>query len=297
MLSKLRYFATADAAKGSKHVSDAQIAEISNYFGDRLTHIEAVQGGTSSYCCSACIDGMARFLKTGKLVSAYQDVAKEQHLLEFLYGQAAGAEILSLGRDDHPRSWLVMNAFEPRRQTVQPDHIADVLRGLGARLRHFKAPSEIFIQDNSASLLSAGEDALHYLWEQNHLSDQMTAEIRPYFALLRQKNATDFESVLCHGDFSPANLVGNGPALTVIDWEDAFWGIEGYDFLYWMTFFENRKYLSQDIFSVTPWDKPTDIAILLLIIVVKCHISLLSKDYMTYSLTFEQRLNEILSLA
>ena len=115
--------------------------------------------------------------------------------------------------------------------------------------------------------------------------------------MLRQKSATDFTSVLCHGDFSPANLVGNGPALTVIDWEDAFWGIEGYDFLYWMTFFENRKYLSQDIFSVTPWDKPTDIAILLLIIVVKSHISLLSKDYMTYSLTFEQRLNEILSLA
>ena len=36
----------------------------------------------------------------------------------------------------------------------------------------------------------------------------------------------DFERCLCHGDFSPKNIMSCGDRPLAIDWEDAFWGVE-----------------------------------------------------------------------
>ncbi len=88
----------------------------------------------------------------------------------------------------------------------------------------------------------------------------------------------------------------DGKTPVVIDWEDAFWGIEGYDYLFWLTFFDNRKYYSQKIFGKTPWGKEIEIAILILIVVLKSELSFRSNRYKENKLTFDERIVEILNL-
>ena len=52
------------------------------------------------------------------------------------------------------------------------------------------------------------------------------------------------DQVIVHGDVGPANILKSGKGLILIDWGDAFWGFQGFDQLYWLTFLKNSKDLN-----------------------------------------------------
>ena len=44
----------------------------------------------------------------------------------------------------------------------------------------------------------------------------------------------------------PANILESSNRLVLIDWGDTFWGFQGFDQLYWLTFLQNSRDLNKD---------------------------------------------------
>ena len=81
--------------------------------------------------------------------------------------------------------------------------------------------------------------------------------------------------VPCHGDLSPANILQNADgAFVVIDWEDRFWGIRDYDFLYWLTFMKNASHLDRETLQHLEHPHDISVAILAMIVIVKESVSM-----------------------
>ena len=119
------------------------------------------------------------------------------------------------------------------------------------------------------------------------------------FSLQRLQLLTDrlpyLPRCVCHGDLSDRNIMRtHSGAMVAIDWEDAFWGIPDYDYLYWLTFFNHRKYYSPEIFQTELLDPPLRQAVLILILTIKNAISYYNGTFQTNSLSMEGRILEIL---
>lgn len=81
--------------------------------------------------------------------------------------------------------------------------------------------------------------------------------------------------VPCHGDLSPANILQNADGdFVVIDWEDRFWGVRDYDFLYWLTFMKNASHLNRETLQHLKHPHDISVAILVIIVIVKESVSL-----------------------
>jgi hypothetical protein len=81
--------------------------------------------------------------------------------------------------------------------------------------------------------------------------------------------------VPCHGDLSPGNVLqdsslsGDQSGLVAIDWEDRFWGVRDYDFLYWLTFMSNARHLSSESLRISRQPHETSVALVLMIVIIK----------------------------
>ncbi len=81
--------------------------------------------------------------------------------------------------------------------------------------------------------------------------------------------------VPCHGDLSPRNILQNADGRFVaIDWEDRFWGVNDYDFLYWLTFMNNSSHLNRESLQISRHPRNISVAILTMIVIVKESVSL-----------------------
>ncbi len=129
--------------------------------------------------------------------------------------------------------------------------------------------------------------------------DQLTAaEVALSTSLL--ENLADFlveaPRVPCHGDLSPGNVLqgssrpGDQSGLVALDWEDRFWGVRDYDFLYWLTFMANAPYVTRESLRIS--DQPHEICVALLLVIV------LLKEYITLSsgITLDGRLPAVVRL-
>jgi hypothetical protein len=54
------------------------------------------------------------------------------------------------------------------------------------------------------------------------------------------------KQIIVHGDVGPANILESRSGLVLIDWGDAFWGFQGFDQLYWLTFLQNSRDLNKE---------------------------------------------------
>jgi len=54
------------------------------------------------------------------------------------------------------------------------------------------------------------------------------------------------KQVIVHGDVGPANILESSSGLVLIDWGDAFWGFQGFDQLYWLTFLQNSRDINKN---------------------------------------------------
>jgi streptomycin 6-kinase len=81
--------------------------------------------------------------------------------------------------------------------------------------------------------------------------------------------------VPCHGDLSPGNILQNADGdFVVIDWEDRFWGVRDYDFLYWLTFMNNSSHLNRESLQISRHPRNISVAILTMTVIVKESVSL-----------------------
>lgn len=249
-------------------------------------------GGTSGLCFRSELGGRRIFLKThGQSPAARAGLAKEIGILSYLEGVAL--DVRSCTMEDG-RLWLIMNELVPV-ELLDPGTIRQIVTANSRKLHDYTDKEAIPQEDNLARLLHEGDRAFALLRDQKMLGGELTDGLPAYLGLLRQA-LPHMPPQLCHGDLGPRNLMTDGRDLFAIDWEDAFWGVEGYDYLYWLTFFENRRYHGPAMFGHTPWDKTVEIAIVLLVILIKCALSLRNGKHAGNQLSFDQRLGEIVAL-
>jgi 5-methylthioribose kinase len=127
------------------------------------------------------------------------------------------------------------------------------------------------------------------------LEQATAAETRRLIARLAESFPT-LPAALCHGDFGPKNIMLAGNEPRIIDWEDAFDGIAGYDYLYWLTFMENRPFLRTAAFGQTGLSPEIERAILALVVLLKSYLAVCSGAYLSHAVSPQARIVEILEL-
>ena len=294
MLSKIAFFETddrPDITADRERILPAlrQSLQLSG----RDVTVTPTLGGTLGVCFDAEIAGEKRFLKTHLPgAPARASLAKEADVLQRLYGKTIVLDRFETSLPDGTtRLCLLMSALAPLTAPTQPADAAAIARGCSERLGDWWP-------DTLASFehyLASAARALKTLSNRGLLEQASATEVRRLIAQLGDRLA-ELPEALCHGDFGPKNIMLQGAELRVIDWEDAFHGVAGYDYLYWLTFMENRPFLHTAAFGRTGLAPDIERAILTLVVLLKSYLAVRSGAYLKHAVSPQARIAEILEL-
>lgn len=225
------------------------------------------------------------FLKThADNAECRSNLIKESHIFRILYDDVVFCKTLEFEQ----RNFLFME--ELCDASSSPETIMESMLEHRRKLRNHDAVS---INYTFESLLEVSDSSLHHLYDNLLVNKQIYDQCVSYFEILKNAN---LETCICHGDLSNKNIKQKGDMLILIDWEDAFVGPVYYDFLYWLTFFDNKEHLTKENIKKVPYDLEISIALLLLIVIVKCEISFLNNSYLNNKVSFDDRLHDVLVL-
>lgn len=286
MLSKLRVFSDRLEVLPPPKAIDFQ--RLGDALGLKLNDIKPVTAGTMGLCFTAEASGKPVFCKTHRRA---QDTAliKEGTIAANAYGERIGIHLQVIG----PRVWMISNILEPATP-LSPEQAWHLIQDYTARLAdRANAMAIVPKEDDFSVLLKSAQDALSELSYQQAIDVGTRASVE---AALTHLNNETFRRCLCHGDLGPKNIMSLAGEPMAIDWEDAFWGVEGYDYLLWLTFFENRRYYAEGVLGRTPWGLETERAILAMIVILKCVLSFRNKTHIGNTLSFDRRIAEVFAL-
>ncbi|MDD1518437.1 phosphotransferase family protein [Bradyrhizobium sp. DASA03005] len=250
-------------------------------------------GGTLGLCFDAEISGEKRFLKTHLPgTEARASLAREADILARLYdGRILLDRFEALPADGTTRLCVLMPALVPPAGPMQPAQAAAMADACSRHLGDWR-PDNL---PSFAQYLASAARALDMLTDRDLLAPATAAETRRLVALLADRLGV-LPEALCHGDFGPKNIMLDGTEPRLIDWEDAFLGIAGYDYLYWLTFMENRPFLQTAAFGRTGLSREIERAILALVVLLKSYLAVCSGAYLKHAVAPHARIAEILEL-
>lgn len=295
MLSKLSYYKNNKvvSADNDRLVSALTEALSSKY---KTVRIEPCKpGGTLGIFFFADLEGKRKFIKThlpGKNNRA--NIVKEIKILDALYGDLMIIQNVesALGEDEF--TFLIMDQLTVLSERPNLKTMREIINEYNRKLDNVfdcigQNQSEYSFQQicdeavNAAKILAAERLISYEIYCQSLECIQRYSEIKEPYSL-------------CHGDLSNKNLMLKDDKLVVIDWEDAFWGIRNYDLYYWLTFFDQRRYYSLKEFTNNQIDIRECIDCMATVTILKCFLSYKNGTYKDYSLSFNQRMLEILNI-
>jgi len=255
-------------------------------------------GGTLGLFFYAQIDGVERFIKTHLPGKMYQDnLRKEIDILNVLYHDRLYIDRRELFVDQCSYTILIMDKLNKLDRMPNIAEIQLMIHEFNEQLDCTDSRIKPLISGmhSFSQIYETGIDALEMLNQTGFLSYSVVSECQRHLKFL--ESVSEQATTICHGDLSNKNimLLGNSPI--VIDWEDCFIGIKDYDFCYWLTFFDQRKYYTHDLFQAGTGESKKKVALMILITIIKCYMSYKNGSYKSNSMTFDQRLQEILALA
>lgn len=298
VLSKIAFYETALEGQDRSADSDRLQTKLAEHFRlfDKAAVVTPAVGGTLGVCFHATLSGEQRFLKThlpGE--RARSNLAKEAGILRRLYGRAVALDCFEIeASDETTRLCLVMPKLMQLAGPMRAEDAAAVSRECSERLRGYK-PESVTSKWEIKQLLVYARRALVVLLERGLLEPGSATDVRRLIGYLEGRLA-ELPRQFCHGDFGPKNIMTDGARPVVIDWEDAFYGIAGYDYLYWLTFMENRSFLHDAAFGRTGYEPDLEQAILALVVLLKSFLAVRSGAYAGHKLTIQSRIAEILDL-
>jgi hypothetical protein len=298
MLSKLEYFESGgEVPESSVHRQALQQALQRRFCSSRgATNVTPAAGGTLGVCFHLDVGGARRFLKV-HLPSerARENLAKEADILLRLYGGAVVLDLIEVQPEGGAtRLCLVMAELSHPTAPVAAEDIAAMVRSYTRALEGCR-PADLTPGCDFERYLTHGSRAIAVLWDRGLIVRQTVAELERHLELLHRELGA-LPRALCHGDLGPKNIMTDGSKLIAIDWEDAFWGIAGYDYLCWLTFFENRRLLRSSAFGHTRLGSVVERAILALVLLLKSFLSVRSGTYRGNTVPIETRIAEVLAL-
>lgn len=294
MLGKIAFFETddrPDIAADRARILPALQQQLQS--SGRNAMVTPVLGGTLGICFDAEIAGEKRFLKTHLPdAAARASLAREADILERLYSRTIVLDRFEVAlADGTSRLCLLMPALAPLPAPIEPADAAAMARECGERIGDWR-PDDLPAFEH---YLVAANRALQTLSDRGLLEQPSATEMRGLMLLLAER-LPNLPAALCHGDFGPKNIMLEGTVPRIIDWEDAFLGIAGYDYLYWLTFMENRPFLQTAAFGRTGLSPDVERAILALVVLLKSYLAVCSGAYLKHAVSAQARIAEILEL-
>lgn len=293
MLSKLRCSGAEIRSIAAYDRSEIK-QDLTDFFGANLAELRLVTGGTLSVCFEGKLHGSPRFFKTHTMPSGRETIRREAAFLK-VTAPDVQARLTHIEGDTSGRVWLHTKKLEPCRQLI-PTEIRDLIEGYEEGLRICtRLTDQVPSGHNIHMLLLEAESAAVFMADRNLLS--LTVRDAVHSSIERVKFlCSDRPLQLCHGDLGPANIMVDDDVPVALDWEDVFWGIAGYDYLYWLTFFGNRRWLTRESLGHTPLKRADEIAVMVVILLLKSFISVRNDNYHHNTITMDQRLLEVINL-
>jgi hypothetical protein len=220
------------------------------------------------------------------------NLVKEADIFSQLYGSAAALDRFEVSlSDETSRLCLLMPMLAPLTGQMHADSAISMARDFSERLKDRQGAD----LPSFEQYLRISDRATKTLQERQLLEKESAIKLSGMIARLEGQLAK-LPWTLCHGDFGPKNILVDGAELRVIDWEDAFRGVAGYDYLYWLTFMENRRLLKTAAFGRTGLEPDVEHAILALVVLLKSYLAVCSGAYLSHAVPIQARIDEILDL-
>lgn len=253
--------------------------------------LEPVLGGTLgiTFLCQGLGED-PRFLKSHLPGQVFRNtLQKEAALLRAANGESLLLREHKVRLQGEPQLYLEMDVLS-ESVPLTPEEMGEQLLRLQRRLQNVSGPEGMATLED---LCRAAQTECLVLREAGFFSPRVCSRCLDLLEELDDGRET-LPSCVCHGDLSDKNIMRNQRGdLVVIDWEDAFWGCPGYDYLYWLTFFNHRKYYSRQAFAVKDLSSRQSRAIVTMILILKSAISFYNGDYRSHRTSMEDRLLEI----
>jgi hypothetical protein len=269
-------------------------SSLKSAFGDSLTALRPLDGGTLSLCFVGELQGQTRFFKTHAVSAGRVTLQREAAILESTAEDRADVRLLKLQHGDQERIWLHMKSLRPCA-ALSPAMARDLVDSFEGPLAAIADYGLVPETDNIKLLLTEAETALEELSTQGLLSQVVQDKAQTCVARCNA-HCADWSVQLCHGDLGPANIMTEGQDPLVVDWEDAFWGIPGYDYLYWLTFFNNRQWLLPEALGYTPIGRTNEVSLMVVILLLKSLLSVRNGSFRDNSVSLDARILEVLNL-
>ena len=265
---------------------------LSSHFHD-VSIEPCAPGGTFGIFFKAELDGKPYFIKTHQgNAEARNNLLKEINIMQALYKDCITVFSVESELPRHSaypsQIFFVMDRLEPLSTKLSPIETVDLILDYNKKLTLLKLNEPY----SFTSILETGETALEELISGGLVTHEIYEACFENIRLLKSLKLSN--SVICHGDLSNKNILRKNSQIIVIDWEDAFLGVPGYDFCYWLTFFDQREFYNRRIFKDTQLSHDVGIAFMTLIVIVKSIISIRASTYKNNQISFNDRLSEIL---
>lgn len=294
MLNKLFYFKEYPSAQIPAQISHDLEKPLEAYLSGKGRHVVLTPGAKGTLGLTyLCQDSLGTsFIKSHLPGKLYRDALKrESFLLQQANPDSLRVQEHSVLIQGEEQLYLEMDVLSEMTD-VSPADSRAIIRKYSWELASVPASAEMAsLQD----LCTAARTECRVLRDHGLFSDS---------ACLRCLNDLDdlmntlpeLSPCICHGDLGDRNLMQNAAGNpVVIDWEDSFWGCAGYDYLYWLTFFNHRKYYSPAVFQVDGLTSLQARSIITMILVIKSAISFYNGSYRNNAMGLEDRLLEIWS--
>jgi hypothetical protein len=298
VLSKLDFFEFQQQTAETESASDVTKSTLEHHLlaAHWVVEISPASGGTLGVCFNAKLSGVRRFIKTHLPgPRARENLAKEGEILFRVYGESIILDRFGVrSADGEEKLYLLMAALAPLPAAMSPNEVSALIASYTTHCADL-APSDLGLSQDLEHYLDYGNRALTALVDSQLIGPDMASELNRLITMLRAELGA-LPRCLCHGDLGPKNSMPDGRRPIAIDWDDAFWGVPGYDYLYWLTFMDNRRFMNSAAFGQTGLSATIEYAILALIVLLKSFLSVRSGAHVRNAVPIEKRLTEVLNI-
>jgi hypothetical protein len=289
MLSKYYYYSKN---KTIERVHDSEALKLRHYLSDLgYSEVEteiAQFSSTLGVFYSLKLDGKEYIAKTHLPGDVYYDnLIKEYEIFHLLYADIMKITLIEL--ECEKNAYIIMDVLSPIDRKISMEIARSLLEEINQKISEDKIHS---VRYDLGEILSQTLLCTEKMAQKMILSKEIAEKSKEYLHIL-QKLLLE-PRILCHGDLSNKNIMMCQGEYVFIDWEDALWGVQDYDYCYWLTFLDQRKYYGQEPLRGNHHNVEESKALMLMIVLMKCWISVCNGQVGINKITFDERINEIL---
>lgn len=291
MLSKYYHLEekNSDVFKVDRNIFLSTLLEVLREKYEEVKIEQTYPGGTLGIFFELYIGGKRKFVKTHQQGSRYREnLEKEIEIMSIVYGDIMEIEKIEIEVEGEKYFFMIMD-YLLSGMVIEPKEVQKCIKHYQQKLER----KTVKVKYTFEQVLKAGDESLEILYARKFFTEKLYLRCKESLQRIAQRNIGLFREI-SHGDLSNVNIMSTQKGVpVVIDWEDSLAAFPEYDYLYWLTFFSQRKYYSSTLFERNGIDKIWGTDIMVLITIVKSYMSYQNESYRNNKLSFEDRINEI----